>query len=208
MDIIAQRMKPRYFYIRNVDISSIDAKYDIKDNKLKTNYTFTDEMKNNRECVIVNPMTSKKCWWCRETIEKFSIQCPTQAHYNIKVDKYYSQVKKTFYDIKEIVNDTPPSFTVDGLFCSFSCCLAYINDNSYNILYKNSTELLHQMHFIMYNKYMTDVIPAPHWRLLQDYGGNMDIQTFRNSSNSCSQIINHGIVTIPLGMIYEKKITF
>ncbi len=121
----------------------------------------------------------------------------------MKTEKYYSQVKRTWYDVKEIDTDAKPSFVVDGSFCSWECCVAWINDGGGC---KNSMEMLHQMHLFSTGKIM-ELRSAPHWRLLRDYGGNLDIDAFR-SGNVHNQIIDHGMITIPMGLLCEKKINF
>ena len=196
----------KFFYLKNVNINEIDAKYDIKNPVVvgQCNYTFTDELRHEHHCLIINSQTSIKCWWCRSDIGASPVYCPIKKNVSMKTEKYYSQVKKTWYDVKEIDTSAKPSFVVDGSFCSWECCVAWINDGGGS---KNSMELLHQMHLISTGKPMAPR-PAPHWRLLRDYGGNLDIDIFRNG-NIHDQIINHGMVTcIPMGLLCEKKINF
>jgi hypothetical protein len=56
------------------------------------------------------------------------------------------------------------------------------------------------------------ITPAPHWRLLNEYGGNLTITEFRNSFNKI-EYDNFGTVkNLPefhsIGTIYEKKLKF
>jgi len=99
------------------------------------------------------------CWWCRHKIPQ-DIQvlgCPI---------KY--------------MNDT---FICEGAFCSFNCMKAYIEDiNNCNVKYRESIGLI----LLMYSKcfytninYST-ISCAPHWSLLQEYGGSLTIDQFQN----------------------------
>jgi hypothetical protein len=82
-------------------------------------------------------------------------------------------------------------YLTDGVFCSFNCTAAYINDNKHNRLYNESHILLNRI----YNKITSGtaagelrrgielkaVFPAPHWRTLKEYGGHLTIKQFRDS---------------------------
>ena len=61
--------------------------------------------------------------------------------------------------------------------------MAYITENKYNSLYNMSEMLLLKM----YNDINPSTIPyiedAPHWRKLQHYGGDLNIDQFRSSFN-------------------------
>jgi hypothetical protein len=208
MDMNLPRMQqtPKYFYLRNVDVGIIDAKYDIKTELLVgSDYAFIDELKNNHKCIVIEPTKSKKCWWCRHDISQ-ALYCPIKIMNDKKTSTYYSHSKKTSYMIRETDREGPVKFVVDGAYCSYNCCIAFINDSDRNPMYKDSMTLLHKYHYIQTGKVM-NVEPAPHWRMLKDYGGNMDIETFRNNAMT-SQIESHGLMVIPMGLLIEKKIKF
>ena len=55
--------------------------------------------------------------------------------------------------------------------------------------------------------------PAPHWRLLEKFGGPLSIENFRNSFNSIQyNDIDDYIIRAPpsrmVGKLYEKKVRF
>jgi hypothetical protein len=121
----------------------------------------------------------------------------TDNKYDIKKDEYY---------------------ITDGVFCSFNCCKAFIKDNKHNSLYEYSEILLNKLfHYIMQlentnidiKKFI--IIPAPHWRLLQQYGGHLSINKFRENFNKVNfnfhGILNKNIFK-PIGHLYEEKINF
>ena len=43
-------------------------------------------------------------------------------------------------------------YETDGCFCSFNCCLAFINDNVHNAMYSSSKHLLMKMYYDIFNK--------------------------------------------------------
>jgi hypothetical protein len=61
----------------------------------------------------------------------------------------------------------------------------------------------------MKNVFIND---APHWRLLLEYGGNLNINQFRENFNKVSYEY-HGTIRTdnifkPLGSLFEEKINF
>ena len=74
-------------------------------------------LKKNHKCIIHlydligKPLplnTDIYCFWCKHSFNSIPIGCPLS------------------YD------NTNDIYITDGLFCSFNCTLAYINDNSHN----------------------------------------------------------------------------
>ena len=56
------------------------------------------------------------------------------------------------------------------------------------------------------------ISPAPHWRMLKEYGGNLDIKKFRDQFNKVDYE-EHGVTNeIPkfksIGRMYEEKLKF
>lgn len=112
----------------------------------------------------------------------------------------------------QVVVSEKEYYETDGVFCSFNCCKAFINDNKHNRMYDNSESLLTKM----YNEFMGTkacvIIPAPSWRLLEQYGGNRNIIKFRNGFNKI-EYEEHGNTKrvpkfVPLGILFEEKINF
>jgi hypothetical protein len=116
----------------------------------------------------------------------------------------------------EIKNDE--YYFTDGIFCSFNCVKSFIKENTHNTLYQYSEMLLIKLfNYIMslenknidLNKAV--IYPAPHWRLLQAYGGHLSINDFRKNFNKIT-FNYHGILKkelfSPIGNLYEEKINF
>jgi hypothetical protein len=96
------------------------------------------------------------CWWCCHNFDSVPIGIP---------EKYDQRVKK---------------FQVKGVFCSFSCMIAYKNE-------KKSGHLKDYLIKYLYNKITGTLLldanlqPAPPRCTLKMFGGELDIEEFRNS---------------------------
>ena len=93
-----------------------------------------------------------KCLWCKHSFDTPSIELP---------EDYFNG---TFYCM--------------GNFCSWNCAKSFnidINDSS---TWKRES-LLNLMFYKTYGDFK-EIIPAPSWLMLEDYGGLLNINDFRN----------------------------
>ena len=123
-----------------------------------------DEIKKLKENTIKNEndlvfnisednINNTKCWWCRYSFDTCIVSLP---------ENYINNKFLTF-----------------GVFCSYNCALSYnIDINDENISKRSS--LLNFMYKKTYNT-IPNIIRAPDWRILQDYGGPISIEEFRNN---------------------------
>lgn len=95
-----------------------------------------------------------KCWWCRNCFNTPSMQLP---------EDYYNE---TFYCI--------------GHFCSWNCTKKYNLELNDSLIWKRDS-LINLEYFLTFGEYK-DIIPAPHWMCLDEYGGNLSIEKFRESA--------------------------
>jgi hypothetical protein len=134
----------------------------------------------------LNKPTSIKCFWCRHSFENLPCACPIQ----------YDKARNRY--------------ETDGVFCSYPCIVAYIDDSPNNIRYRDSLHLLMHMHEQTFGFYPKGTIhPAPSWQLLDDYGGHMTIQQFRDSFKT-SIITETGVLNRPFTcnpITHEHSIT-
>ena len=203
-------------------------------------YTFIDETMKSHTCTITMldylnkplPITTPiHCFWCRHSFKNMPLGCPLEYIPSVLLKNYYSELHKDNYTIKghitpriitlisqlETSND---KFTIekkdyyltDGIFCSFNCCLAFIQENKDKKLYDNSQHLL----FKLFNSFFEnnfEINTAPSWRLLTKYGGSLSIEKYRNSFNkiiynNLNEFIQKLTVCKPVGFLFEKKIKF
>ncbi len=102
----------------------------------------------------INFSQKTKCWWCRNCFTTPASQLP---------EDYY--------------NDT---FFCKGNFCSWNCKKAFNIDLNDSLTWKRDS-LINLMYFKTYGQYV-EIVPAPHWMCLEEYGGNLTIDKFRESS--------------------------
>lgn len=203
--------------------------------------SFIDEAKKSHKCTIsMVDFTTKTefpqssvydCFWCRNPIPRtvMAIGCPIKYIPTQAVKTYYSEISKDKYTIKEnitskrktAISKTPNDsldiiekdyYLTDGIFCSFNCCMAYIEDNKHNSMYDMSEMLLLKMYHDFYPTKVQVIDEAPHWRKLKQCGGDLTIEEFRESFNKIDYQ-EHGFVSrIPkfqsLGVLFEEKLKF
>lgn len=208
---------------------------ELKTNKPNTDIiSFLDETKQIHKCsVSIIDFNTKteihllryNCYWCRHPFNTQPIGCPIKYVPNIATKQYYSEISKDKYTIKESVTenkifDTNNSlitlsekshYETDGIFCSFNCVMAFILDNRHDKIYDSSKTLLTKMYNDIMEIKSVTISPAPHWRLLQEYGGNMTINDFRNfykADYECHGIHKEFPEFQSIGILYEEKLKF
>jgi hypothetical protein len=195
-------------------------------------FSFLDESKHYHKCLIsMIDMSSKEkisrynCFWDRNSFTTSPIGCPIRYIPSQAIKTYYSEISKDLYIIKEnITNEKKQSivanndsritiqeneyYECDGVFCSFNCVLAFIKDNIHNSMYAYSEMLLIKMYNDIYKTNINKIEPATTWRLLQEYGGTINIEKFRESFNKIDYE-PHGIIhQKSIGKIFEEHLKF
>lgn len=180
-----------------------------------------------------------KCFWCRHSFNCLPIGCPINYISSKAIKNYHSEVSKDNYTIKEnitsfkrkliqknrfifstinnkqnsqLVINKEEYYQTDGIFCSFNCCKSFVKDNKHNRLYEQSEFLLIKMYNDILGSKNITINEAPHWRLLEEYGGNLTINQFRENFNKVS-FEYHGIIKNEnlyrsIGTLFEEKINF
>ena len=203
--------------------------------------SFIDEAKKIHKCTIsmidfttnnkISNCNTYECFWCRNSIPNnvMAIGCPIKYVPSQAVKTYYSEISKDKYTIKEnittkrnnnIKQDDNSKLTIidknyyltDGIFCSFNCCMAYIENNKHNSLYDMSECLLLKMYHDIYPSKVAFIDKAPHWRKLKQYGGDLTIEQFRDSFNKI-EYHDYGFVIgvnnfKSIGLLFEEKLKF
>ena len=170
------------------------------------------------------------CYWCRHPFDTLPVACPIKYVPSQLEKTYISNISRDSYTIKENITtncrkkmeqyDESKNIAIkygeyyetDSIFCSFNCCKAWINDNKHVRLYDQSDILLMKMYNNMMGTKTVIINPAPHWRLLEQYGGNLNIIKYRDGFNKVDYEY-HGYTKnlpnfLPLGSMFEEKIKF
>lgn len=93
-----------------------------------------------------------KCLWCKHSFSTLPVEMP---------EDYY--------------NDT---FYCYGHYCSWNCMMAYNIDLNDTATWKRAS-LINLMFYKTYG-FFKEIIPAPSWLMLEDFGGILEINDFRN----------------------------
>ena len=177
--------------------------------------------------------TSIFCFWCRHSFSYRPIGCPIDYVPHRITKRYYSEITKDDYILRENMtpdqvnlmkmtdNNTLDSnyelqdrnyYLMDGLFCSFNCVLAFIqNQVTTNPLYLQSENFLRKIYYDVFGYDSLPLLPAPSWRLLKTYGGHMTIDEFRKNFykveyNDVNNVVIPFPNSKPVGMLFEKQI--
>lgn len=162
--------------------------------------------------------TDIKCFWCRHNFSTSPMGVPVkwvQSVYELRGDtgnvikkKITVQERKRIENNKNATTDSNiivnEYYEVDGIYCSMNCIRADL-DNLRGNRYKDSYILLCGM----YRK-LTGIIPgahdinkAPSWRLLKEYGGDMDIDVYRDSFTRFKYVNTMNLIR-PVTQQYQK----
>ncbi len=137
-----------------------DTSYLMQEHEIKNLRKKVDELtlklnkyeKNNKPSIIPCEGNSK-CWWDKKPFNTPVLEMP---------ESYFNGI-----------------FTTTGKFCSWECMMAYnIDMNDMNVSKRKS--LINQMYMKTYGTFK-EIKQAPSWKILDDYGGPIDINEFRNS---------------------------
>jgi len=167
------------------------------------------------------------CFWCRHPFDTRPIGCPIKYVPSQAEKKYHSHISRDTYTIKENLTSQKRSklretdqlslrigeyYETDGVFCSFNCCKAWVDDNRHNRMYDRSSMLLCKLYNDIMGTKMIIIPPAPHWRTLEQYGGHLNILQFRDTFNKIDYRFfgstKHIPNFLPLGTLYEENIKF
>lgn len=192
-----------------IGLNASSVKLQNEFNESRNHYRSMIPKEEDKQSVIL------RCYWCHHTFDTLPIRCPLRYKSPRITHTYVSGINNDQYSISECVtsrtlcglglndveiNTRTYEFETDGIFCSFNCTLAFIKENNKNPLYDRSENYLHYI----YGNTKT-LIAAPHWRLLDTYGGPLSIEQFRSSFDHL-EVKPKGFVSFPLTFIFEENI--
>jgi hypothetical protein len=190
-------------------------------------FSYLDEAKREHTCVLtmvdihhgrdVAPSSSSiSCFWCRHPFSHPPLGCPV-GYVSQRTEKKEQERhlrENVPEDVFERIHSrlimstviSRPYYITDGVFCSFPCCLAFIDDRRHDPLYRDSSMLLRQMFYSVFDLGAT-FIKAPSWRLLTTYGGPLTIQEYRKGLSSTHYVDCDHVIQRPLHYVFERHIT-
>ncbi|MGL5961817.1 MAG: hypothetical protein ACRCZ0_07675 [Cetobacterium sp.] len=172
------------------------------------------ETKRHFNYLSITTKTAKdkiyNCWWCTLPIENDPIGCPLSiAHESQGYKEPLTIIRKKS---KEEITASSSKITyyTDGLFCCLNCIKAYIMESGeHDAKYKDSIRLLAMM--ACDNEQSQDpltVNPSPPWRFLQQYGGHLTVDQYKEMIGRMIYK-EKGIIQIqPITTLYEEDEKF
>ena len=157
-------------------------------------FSYLDEAKREHTCLVsmISVLARERlpnsidinCFWCRNKFETMPIGCPLAFVNSQITKKYYSEITKDNYTIRENVSQSKidevnerdkndvrdfsieprDHYEVDGIFCSFNCCLSFIRDYEHDPKYMDSETLLTSIYRNTFNT-QKSILPAPSWKI-------------------------------------------
>lgn len=109
--------------------------------------------------------TNLKCWHCDLNFDNMPVFIPKIIE--------HSGFNEDF------------NISTHGCFCSFCCAVSY-TDLHYQKICNNIKikEMLRFLYRVFNNRIIKEILPAPSKYIMNHYGGDMDVQSYRNKLNS------------------------
>lgn len=146
-----------------------------------------------------------KCFWCDLPVENTPLGCP------IKQIPVFSGKKVKLRNNEEFTTsvsqqENQNKFVTEKVFCSFNCVKGFINANSWNDYYFNSSRLL----ALMYSTIMevdgpVIITPAPCKSIMAAYGGILSPEQYRKNFERVNYRDSGSISMFPISHLFEEE---
>lgn len=172
-----------------------------------------------QELVVSTIHTSTHCYWDRHPFSTLPVHIPIRYYPNTiqqvfipkRIEEYFAirtYLSRMDEDQHVIPTHKIDLYESDGVYCSFNCAFAAIQDQSTQSKYLHSYPLLVQCWKDLQNdeRPVNSIpTPAPSWRLLQSYGGPLTIDEFRSTHCLAQYSSSQGSLVLALNRHYLVK---
>lgn len=202
-------------------------------------FSYLDESKKEHQCVLtmisqdtqscLPEKTDIPCFWCHHPFTTKPLGCPIQYVPHRVVKDYYSEITKDNYTLRESITCSQKLqnhnhfvkhhmnlfdrdyYVVDGMFCSFNCCLAFIQHHHNEPIYRYSENLLSHIYVQTFGENAQPITAAPSWRILKEYGGPLSIAEYRKNFYKVEYKDIYNVMYPStkfkmIGFLYEKQV--
>lgn len=189
-------------------------------NQTPEKMSFLDQSKRLRSCTLSKidfDNTDYWCWWCKHSFDTPAWGCPLKIQAHINTTSYTSSISKTFYTLREkqLLQNNTCTYITEGVFCSVNCCRAWAEHKENEPGYEHSLFLLKKMYNQIKNSATQSShseLPsaAPDWRLLDRFGGYLNINKFREDIDKIDYTFlgKTMIAKNPVSYCFEEKLKF
>lgn len=181
----------------------------------------------NQAISMVDSVTKQQivkthCFWCRHPYDGEPIGCPIRFVPFRETRSYTTQTTNETYTVTQELTRAQAAhspearggyYETDGDFCSFNCCLAFARAHRNDNTYRDAEKLIHRMRAEALGVPDQRITPAPSWRMLEQYGGRLTIEQFRESFDrftydDADKRICKPTPCVPTGKLFNKHFLF
>lgn len=171
--------------------------------------SFVDHTKKTVQHVQSTPVFDQdreyKCFWCDLPVDHTPLGCP------IKQIPIYSSKKVKLrnneeYTVQIAQQDNRNKFLTEKVFCSFNCVKGFIDANTHDDYYCNSSRLLALMYsVIMGVDGPVTITPAPCKSTMIAYGGWLTPEQYRRNFERVRYEDTGVISMFPVSRLFEEE---
>lgn len=144
------------------------------------------------------------CFWCSLPVDKAPLGCPIKQ-IPVFASKKIRLRNNEEHVVQIVQQENNNKFMTEKVFCSFNCVKAFIEANSWNDYYINSTRLLALMYCLITD---TDgpikIHPAPCKSIMIQYGGNLTPEQYRTNFERVLYVDRGKFSMYPISQMYEE----
>lgn len=166
--------------------------------------TSSEGVPKHRTTTESSARTLPICHWDHHPFNHEPFMIPIQPLHprsNYTITKSNSYTIPVYMSSIEDKKTSPLIFIAEGTFCSLSCALAYVLDHPHEPIFHESVSLLYYIASRYYG--ISRLHPSLSWKLLDTYGGNETITTFRNKV--CPTLVDATGYDMPLYMCLKHN---
>lgn len=129
-------------------------------------------------------MTNKPCWWCRSSFTSIPVGCPIRYNKNTPGSEEAKNFEAYLKSLNIAYDGSNDFFETEGIFCTLSCTKAYILDQMQRTSgpkYRDSLLLLNLIKFKTDPQNKDEIVTAPSWKLIDEWGGHLTPKQYRDS---------------------------
>lgn len=167
----------------------------------KKTKTWALNMKQAQTQVVYPPKlkTPVKCWCCHQPFTDNPLGCPLKIEKEVTMNSYYSYAQKKELSLQEEVKGT--YFLVEGYLCGWRCLMGYAKSVKHRPECRETIQYIYQMYYLSGGEGIIE--PAPHFSMLEEYGGPLTIEKYHDHHDSYTPVNNQYVRLVPVSEIFE-----
>lgn len=171
--------------------------------------SFVDHTKKTVQHVQSTPVFDQdreyKCFWCDLSVDHTPLGCPIKQIPIFSTKKVKLRNNEE-YTVQIAQQENQHKFVTEKVFCSFNCVKGFIDANTWNDYYCNSSRLLALMYsIIMGVDGPVSITPAPCKSIMTAYGGCLTSEQYRKNFERVHYKDSGVISMFPVSQLFEEE---